>query len=293
MKQCIVSVWLLGFIFMVVPSVYATPSEGNGLATTSSKSPTLFYTQLKEPIVGDWQKQGELFISLQKEERFKNLFLLIITIIPALYLLHYLIIGAKKFSHKGEPILFFGVFTRITHWLGALFFTFLVATGLIVIFGSLFGGGEFVMMSRYMHIGSAILFSCAAVFMFLIWVKDMLPMPYDILWFLILGGYLSKEKKPVPAGKFNAGQKTWFWLATVGGGIMAYTGFIMWGFGAELDTVRLYYIIHSCLAALMITFFLTHLYISIFAIKGSLTSMKTGYKPQEEVEILHSKYIKR
>ena|GEM_PF-7050420 len=51
--------------------------------------------------------------------------------------------------------------------------------------------------------------------MFLLWVKEMLPRPYDIKWFFIMGGYLSKEKLPIPAGKFNGGQKMWFWLVTV------------------------------------------------------------------------------
>ncbi len=290
MKHSIASILLLGFLLaLVVPAFGATP-EANGQLTISPESPSFFYSELQKHIVGDWQNKGELFTTLVKEKRFKTVFLFVLVLIPALYLLHYIFVGAKEFAHDGKQILFFGIFTRIVHWIGAISFSFLVLTGLLVIFGSVVGGGDFVRMGRYVHIGSAMVFGPVAFFLFLIWVKDMFPMPYDILWFLQMGGYLSKEKKPVPAGKFNGGQKTWFWCATVGGGVMAYTGYIMWGFGAELDMVRIYAIIHNCLAAVMIAFFLTHLYMSLFAIKGSLTSMKTGYKPQEEVDILHSKY---
>ena len=104
------------------------------------------------------------------------------------------------------------------HWLAALAFSLLVITGLLVIFGKFVGGGALVLTGRSVHLVSAAVFAVTAVLMFLIWLKDMLPMPCDIAWLFILGGYLSKKKKPVPAGKFNAGQKMWFWLATVGGG---------------------------------------------------------------------------
>jgi formate dehydrogenase subunit gamma len=160
----------------------------------------------------------------------------------------------------------------------------------LIIFGAIFGGGAPIRLARHIHIINAMVFAVIAVFMFLIWVKDMFPTFYDIKWIFILGGYLSKKKKPVPAGKFNAGQKAWFWLATVGGGIMAYTGYIIWGMNGDLDTVRLYTIVHNVLGMVLISLFLTHLYMSLFAIKGSLHSMISGYKPKEEVDILHSRY---
>ncbi len=291
MKQCIASVWLLGVLLAVALSVWAVPPDGKDPLSISQESPAYYYTQLQEHIVGDWQDRGKFFTNLHKNKRFQALFLTTICLIPAVFLLHFIIVGAKEFAHDGEQIFYFGLFSRIIHWIGAVFFSLLVVTGLLVVFGGLFGGGELVRVGRYVHIGSAMVFSCAAFFMFLVWVKDMLPkMSYDIRWIFMLGGYLSKEKKPVPAGKFNAGQKIWFWLATAGGGVMAYTGYIMWGVGEDIDTVRLYNIIHNCLAAAMIAFFITHLYMSLFAIKGSLASMKTGYKPKEEVDIMHSRY---
>jgi formate dehydrogenase subunit gamma len=137
---------------------------------------------------------------------------------------------------------------------------------------------------------SALVFVLPALLMFIMWLKDMLPQLHDIVWMFVFGGYLSKKKKAVPAGKFNAGQKMYFWFATFGGGVMAYTGYIIWGMGADLDTVRLYTIIHNFLGMAILAFYLTHLYMAVFAIAGSLESMKTGYKSKEEVDILHSLY---
>jgi len=44
----------------------------------------------------------------------------------------------------------------------------------------------------------------------------------------VMGGYLSKTQKIIKADKFNAGQKVWFWLATIGGIVMAVTGYTIY-----------------------------------------------------------------
>ncbi len=276
-------------VTLIVGTAIAAPNAFTGLAQYFSPQ---YYSELYGGITGNWQDLGQLFTQLQST-LFWKIFLGIIIIIPTIYLLHFMIVGAKKFSHDGPEILFFNKFTRIVHWIGAPFFILLVVTGLLIIFGAFFGGGAPIRLARDIHIISAMVFAVIAVLMFLIWIKDMFPAPYDILWIFILGGYLSKKKKPVPAGKFNAGQKAWFWLATVGGGVMAYTGYTIWGMGsagADLDTVRLFTIIHNVLGMVLISLVLTHIYMSLFAIKGSLQSMITGYKSKEEVDILHSRY---
>jgi formate dehydrogenase subunit gamma len=274
-------------VFFAAGTVYAGISQI--ILSPGAEPSTTTFTAFNALFTGDWQQYGQRFTQLQAG-LFSRIFLAVLTIVPAIFLLHYIIIGAKKFSHKGTPVYFFSIFTRLVHWLTALSFSLLVATGLMVVFAKLLGGGSLVMTGRSVHLIAAITFSVSAVFMFLIWIKDMLPMPYDILWALTMGGYLSKKIKPVQAGKFNAGQKVWFWLATVGGGAMAYTGWFLFSFNAPTDQLRIMAVIHNLLAAGMITFFLVHLYMSLFAIKGSLASMITGYKPQQEVAILHSRY---
>ncbi len=202
------------------PQILLSPGPGPSTASFAS---------LNKIVTGDWQQYGQLFTSWQGG-LFNRIFLLVLTIVPAVFLLHYIIIGAKSFSHAGAPVKFFGILTRFLHWLAALSFSLLVITGLMVVFGKFFGGGSLVMSARSVHLIGAIVFCLSAAGLFLIWLKDMLPMPHDILWLFIMGGYLSKKKKPIPAGKFNAGQKIWFWLATVGGGVMAWSGYTLYSF---------------------------------------------------------------
>ena len=277
-------------IFLVAGlAALVSAQEGQALAALSAGSSADYYHTLIGTITGDWQEYGQLFTTLQGQWFWKA-FLIIITVIPGVFLLHYLIIGAKHFDHDGEKVLFFPLFTRIVHLFAAASFTLLAITGLMVVFGTYLGGGVLIRTARTVHLLAALVFVLPALLMFIMWLKDMFPQLHDITWMFVFGGYLSKKKKAVPAGKFNAGQKMYFWFATFGGGVMAYTGYIIWGMGADIDTVRLYTIIHNFLGMGILAFYLTHLYMAVFAIAGSLESMKTGYKPKDEVDILHSLY---
>ncbi|MGW8192637.1 MAG: formate dehydrogenase subunit gamma [Desulforhopalus sp.] len=289
MLRAISSVFLLTIFVVAGFAAFVTAQDGQALAGLSAGSSADYYHTLIGTITGNWQEYGEFFTYLQGRW-FWKIFLGIIIVIPAVFLLHYVIVGAKHFDHDGEKVLFFPLFVRIVHFIAAVSFSLLVITGLMVILGTYLGGGSLIRTARYVHLVSAMVFVLPGLLMFVVWIKDMLPQIHDISWFFVMGGYLSKEKKVVPAGKFNAGQKMYFWLATVGGGVMAYTGYIVWGMGAPLDTVRLYAIIHNILGMALVAFFLTHVYMAVFAIAGALNSMKTGFKPKEEVDILHSRY---
>ena len=267
----------------------------------SDANQDLIYTMLA------YGKEGsiyldEVFVALQTK-LFKNTYLGIIVIIPLIFLVHYLIIGPKKFSHEGKKFYIFSLFNRIIHGMAAVSFMILVPTGLIMMFGSYFGGGEFVRVSKELHAVSNFLFMVSVVPMFIMWVRNMLFTGEDIKWFMILGGYLSKEKKPIPAGKFNAGQKMWFWVCTIGGIAMIFTGITiyvqdlnlgvltMFGF-TKIEMLRYCIIVHNIVGMAMVALFFTHVYMSMFAIKGAIHSIINGYKEEEEVKILHSSYYK-
>ncbi len=281
-------------IASLVVTVMVTAVVCNGetpviLSSFGSGVGTAAYEQFNDAFTGNWKQYSDIFVNWQAS-LYSRIFLLILTILPALFFLHFLLIGPKKFTHDGPMVSYFGVFTRFIHWLAAASFSLLGITGLMVIFGKYLGGGSLVMTGRSLHIIFALVFTLSVIPMFLIWLKDMLPALYDLKWLFIMGGYLSKKKNPVPAGRFNAGQKMWFWLATLGGAFMAYTGYQIWLFQPPTSQLRLMVIIHNFLAAGLIGFFLIHLYMSLFAIKGAVTSMITGSKPLEEVQILHSKF---
>jgi len=248
-------------------------------------------------------KLGPLFTLLQSTY-FVPIFLAILVGVPAVFLVHYLIIGPKVFSHDGQPIFAFTLFKRAIHLIAAIAFIVLIPTGLMMVFGKYLGGGTLIEFARHFHAIATVMFAISVVPMFLFWFIDMLPTFDDVKWMFILGGYLSKEIKEIPAGKFNAGQKMWFWIATLGGFVMIATGAVMFyqdfDFGiakslgvSQIDLLRASAIVHNVLAFAVMAFFFTHVYMAAIAIKGAIYSMITGYKEHEEVKYLHSTWYKK
>ncbi len=238
--------------------------------------------------LGDGNGLGEIFTFLQAHY-FSSIFLAIVIVVPLLFLMHYMIIGQRKFQH-GKSIKVFSTYNIIVHWCAAIPFIFVCITGLIMMFGDKLGGGAFVRFARDIHALATCVFAPFGILMFFMWVKDALPRLHDIRWFMIMGGYLSKANNAIPAGKFNAGQKVWFWVATVGGAFMVFTGAFLFFQAAPLDTLRLYAIIHNIIGFAIIILLITHIYMAVFAIEGALGSMLNGNMGEEELAILHSCY---
>lgn len=247
---------------------------------------------------------GPLFTLLQNEY-FAPIFLGILIGVPGVFFLHYLIVGPKVFPHDGKKIKVFSIFNRIIHQMAAISFIVIIPTGFIMVFGSFFGGGDFVRISKDLHGIFTILFAIAVIPMFFMWVKHALFTFIDLKWMMILGGYLSKEKKPVPAGKFNAGQKMWFWVATLGSMVMVITGAMMYLLDfdmsmltsmtglSQIDLLRLAAIVHNVMGFAVAALFFTHVYMSMFAIKGAIHSIINGHMEEEEVKILHPYYYEK
>lgn len=288
MRRNYVSALLLTILWATLTGIAFAQTIGAG-GNLPAGSSAEYYQRLIVEITGNWQQYGELFTTLQSQW-FWKIFLAILVAIPGAFLLHYLVIGAKHFDHDGEKVFFFPLFIRVVHFFAALTFSIILITGLTIILGKFLGGGSVVRFARHIHTYTAPVFLLPGFLMLVFWAKDMFPQFHDLKWFLLFGGYLSKNKKPVPAGKFNGGQKMYFWIVTAGGGVMAYTGYFIWRLSGDVETIRLFAIIHNFLAMAMVAFYLTHVYMSVFAIAGSLESMKTGYKPKEEVDIMHSRY---
>jgi len=250
-----------------------------------------------------YQTWGELFVYLQVHW-FRVLFFGITIGVLVVFLLHYLVIGPKKFSHEGKGIYVYSIFKRVIHWTAALAFVLVIPTGFMMIFGKELGGGDLVLTARYIHSIGTVLFIVSAIPMFLMWFVPMLPTLDDIKWFLMLGGYLTKKKVVVPAGQFNAGQKMWFWVAMLGGVVMIGSGAMMYfqdfhlavldRFNLDqIDIIRIAAIAHNFLGMAVAALFITHMYMSLFAIKGSLDSMIDGKKSEDEVRYMHSSFYKK
>lgn len=247
---------------------------------------------------------GPLFTMLQGQY-FSLIFFGILVGVPAVFAMHYLIIGPKVFPHGGKKIYVFSIFNRFIHQVAALSFIVLVPTGFMIVFGDFFGGGALIRLAKDLHALATVPFALVVIPMFLMWLKDAFFNFDDVKWMMIVGGYLSKQKKPIPAGKFNAGQKMWYWIATLGGMVMILTGATMYFMDfdivwlrdmtglTQIDLLRLAAIVHNITGFAVVALFITHVYMAVFAIKGAIHSIINGHMEEEEVKILHSSYYKK
>lgn len=248
------------------------------------------FTEFHVVASANWEKYATDFISFVNGT--SRLYLPVLVGVPLVFLLHYVAIGPKSFGHTGKKIVFYTILTRFLHWACAITFSLLVISGVMVVFARFFHGGSLVLTARSVHLYCAYGFLVFGTPLFLIWLKDMFPAPYDIKWIITAGGYLSKKAKPVSAGKFNFGQKMWFWLAFAGGAVMFYTGYYISGMNLPQEQLAGFLKIHLLLGLAIVALFITHLYMSLFGVKGALGSMIRGYKWEEEVRFLHSKMLK-
>jgi formate dehydrogenase subunit gamma len=182
---------------------------------------------------------------------------------------------------KHDDLTRFSYFERIVHWVLGLSFVFLLFTGLALSYPSLFwltaltGGG---LAARVLHPWIGLLFAVSVVLMLFLWARDMLVGKADREWLAAVKHYARHERDKVPpTGKYNGGQKVFFWLQFVLGIVLLATGLPLWlpgSFGAgTLATMRLLHYFCALGGGLLL---IVHVYLGTVAYPGTARSMLYG-----------------
>lgn len=189
-------------------------------------------------------------------------------------------------SPTGRLIQRFPRYERVVHWLTAGSFLILAFTGLAILFGkhvlvpvighSLFG--YLMVFGKTVHNFVGPLFAASTLAMIVLWARDNVWQNIDALWIRKAGGLLSKEH--VPSGRFNFGEKTWFWIGvTLLGLTVAASGFVLDfpNFGQGRSDMQLANIVHAVAAIAMLLLSFGHIYMGTLGVEGAYRSMETGY----------------
>ena len=174
---------------------------------------------------------------------------------------------------------------RINHWLEALSYTYLLITGLAFWSPYLFwlvivvGGGT---VAREWHPWIGLLFAASIFRTFYEWRSDMRITDDDRAWGRGIRDYIeNKDDKLPPVGRFNFGQKLFFWgifysviLLLLSGVFLWYTQLLPWSYRFVRYAAIL---VHSSVALITIGLFLIHVYMSAILEEGSFGSMLHGY----------------
>jgi len=196
--------------------------------------------------------------------------------------------GPVKLHDKpsGRKLLRFGAWDRMVHWGAAISFVLLAVTGIVILFGKhillpVFGYTLFSWLataSKLVHNFVGPVFAFCTILMFITFVKDNLPKAHDMQWFAKGGGLLTGEH--VPSGRFNAGEKAWFWFGvTLLGVIVSVTGLVLNfpNFEQGRELMQQMNVIHAIAAIVFMTLSLGHIYMGTIGVEGAYESMRTGY----------------
>jgi formate dehydrogenase subunit gamma len=109
-------------------------------------------------------------------------------------------------------------------------------------------------------------------------VRDNFPEPGDWQWIRNFGGLLTGRE--TPSGKFNAGEKLWFWGgACVLGIVVSISGYVLDfpNFDQTRSTMQVANVVHSIGAILFMLGSMGHIYMGTLGMEGAYDAMKTGY----------------
>lgn len=186
----------------------------------------------------------------------------------------------------GRMMLRFTAVERWAHWSMAISFCVLGVSGLVILFGkhillpvigyTLFAWLTMLMKNLHNFIGP--LFLVSIVLFALIYVRYNFPAKGDLTWLVKAGGMFGEHE--VPSGRFNAGEKGWFWLSVVVlGTIMSVTGLIMLfpNFDQVRATMQQANIVHGIGGVVFIAVSFAHIYMGTIGTEGAYEGMRTGY----------------
>jgi formate dehydrogenase subunit gamma len=187
---------------------------------------------------------------------------------------------------------------RANHWIGALAYTYCLITGLAFWSPYLFwlalivGGGP---TARFWHPWIGLLFTASLFWTFKQWRRDMQVDDSDRAWAKAMPHYIKNEDDKLPAvGRFNFGQKLFFWgifysviLLLLSGIVLWETDLLPWNLRFLRYTAVL---IHASVALITIGSFLIHVYMSAILEEGSLGSMIHGYVTRAWAWTFHRKW---
>ena len=201
----------------------------------------------------------------------------------------YLWKGPVKLSEplSGRQMRRFTALEMTVHWSTAISFCLLGLSGLIMFFGkhvllplmgyTLFG--LLTQLSKNVHNFIAPLFIVSAAVMVIIWARDNLLRSYDFTWLRRAWAFFLKNEH-IPSGRFNGGEKMWFWggvlLLSI---IMAWSGLVLLfpNFDQTRHTMQEAWIWHVTAAVLYIAAGLGHIYMGTIGVEYTYGNMRHGY----------------
>jgi formate dehydrogenase subunit gamma len=186
---------------------------------------------------------------------------------------------------------------RILHWVTAITFFLLAASGLAFFHPSMFwltgllGGGTW---ARILHPFIGLVMFAAFILMAVKFWHHNLISGNDRKWLGQIGDVIAnRDERVPPIGRYNPGQKILFWLLLACMIVLLVSGVALWRpyFAPlfEIGTIRFGALMHALAGLLLILLIVVHIY-SSFWVKGSGEGMLSGKVSRAWAKAHHPKW---
>jgi formate dehydrogenase subunit gamma len=180
-----------------------------------------------------------------------------------------------------EQILRFTFAERSNHWIAAFSYIYCLVTGLAIWTPYMFwlavlvGGGA---LARFWHPIIGVLFAISMLVMLKHWGADMHTAEADRAWWALRQHYIRNEDaKLPPVGRFNAGQKIFFWTMLISTVLLLLSGIGLWFVESIPPWLRsLSILVHVVFGLVTIGLFIIHVYMGTAMMRGSFHSIVRG-----------------
>src|ERR1700722_3740849 len=191
---------------------------------------------------------------------------------------------SRPADQNEETIVRYTFLERINHWLGAFSYIYLLITGLafwspyMYWLATIVGGGP---TARFWHPWFGLAFTVSMFWMYKMWRIDMQTTEADRRWKKAIKHYIENDDQNLPPeGRFNYGQKIYFWLMFYGVILLLISGVGLWFVESIPWSLRwLRYLavtVHVIAALATIGGFIIHVYMSTAMVRGGFSSIIRG-----------------
>ncbi len=211
----------------------------------------------------------------------------LVVLVAAVIAAIYFTMGPIKLHDKpsGRMIERFSLAERWAHWVVAISFCVLAVSGLTLLFGKhvllpVIGYTLFAWLSalaKNLHNFVAPLFMVSLAVFIVMYVKDNLPEKGDFAW--LANAWKMFKGEHLPSGRFNAGEKAWFWGGVVVLCLVISTSGVILlfpNFEQLRVTMQQASVVHAIAAVLVIAAGLGHIYMGTIGVEGAYGNMRDG-----------------
>ena len=209
----------------------------------------------------------------------------LVAVVLAGLFLFYVVKGPVRLHgpETGRTIRRFDGLERATHFAMAASFVLLAITGVIILWGKhlvlpWLGHSAFAAVTagaKHVHNFAGPVFAASILLGFIVYVKDNIPRAADWAWLRKAGGMFSGRE--VPSGKFNGGEKAWFWIGLVLlGTALSVTGLLLDFPTFDRRTLQVSNMVHLGAAVFFIALGLAHAYMGTIGVEGAWRAMREG-----------------